>query len=139
MPPSIQALLAARIDQLDPLERRVLARAAVEGEVFHRGAIQALLPEEHNVTSRLSDLVRKDLVQPHPAQLQGEDGFRFRHLLIRDAAYESIPKAVRADLHERLARWLEAKMGKRIPEAEAIIGYHLEQAFRLSRRARSRR
>jgi class 3 adenylate cyclase/tetratricopeptide (TPR) repeat protein len=128
VPPSIQALLAARIDQLDPLERRVLARAAVEGEVFHRGAIQALLPEEHNVTARLSSLVRKDMVKPHPAQLQGEDGFRFRHLLIRDAAYESIPKAVRAELHERFARWFDGKMAERRPEAEAILGYHLEQA-----------
>ena len=130
VPPSIQALLAARIDQLDPYERRVLARAAVEGEVFHRGAIQALLPEEHNVTARLTSLVRKDMVKPHPAQLQGEDGFRFRHLLIRDAAYESIPKTVRAELHERFARWLEGKMAERRPEAEAILGYHLEQAAR---------
>ena len=130
VPPSIHALLAARIDQLDPLERRVLARAAVEGEVFHRGAIQALLPEEHNVTTRLSSLVRKDVVKPHPAQLQGEDGFRFRHLLIRDAAYASIPKAVRADLHEEFARWLEGKMAERRPEVEAILGYHLEQASR---------
>jgi len=130
VPPSIQALLAARIDQLDPAERRVLARAAVEGEVFHRGAIQALLPEEASVTARLSSLVRKDLVQPYHADFHGEDGFRFRHLLIRDAAYESIPKSVRADLHERFARWLEHKMAERRPEVEAILGHHLEQAYR---------
>jgi len=130
-PPTIQALLAARIDQLDVRERQVLVAAAVEGEIFHRGAIEALLPEERSVTRCLNALARKDLVLAYPAELPGEDGFRFRHLLIRDAAYDSTPKAVRAQLHDHFAGWLEGAMIGRLPELDAIIGYHLEQSVRL--------
>ena len=108
VPPTLQALLAARLDQLDPAERRVLERGAVEGEVFHRGAVQALAPEEPQVTPRLAALVRRELIRPDRPQFAGEDGFRFRHLLIRDAAYDALPKATRAELHERFADWLEA-------------------------------
>ena len=88
VPPTLQALLAARLDQLEPAERSVLERGAVEGEIFHRGAVQALAPEDDPVTPRLAALVRKELIRPDRPQLAGEDGFRFRHLLIRDAAYD---------------------------------------------------
>src|SRR2546423_5555195 len=84
VPPTIQALLAARLDQLDPSERGVLERGAVEGRVFHRGAVQALGPEEASMMDRLTSLVRKELVRPDKPQFAGEDAFRFRHLLIRD-------------------------------------------------------
>jgi class 3 adenylate cyclase/tetratricopeptide (TPR) repeat protein len=127
VPPTLRALLAARLDQLDPSERRIIERGSVEGEVFHRGAVQTLTPEEPNVTPRLAGLVRRELIRPHPAQLSGEDGFRFRHLLIRDAAYEALPKATRADLHERFAAWLEQHGGELV-ELDEILGYHLEQA-----------
>ena len=129
VPPTLQALLAARLDQLEAAERRVLERGAVEGESFHRGAVQALAPEETQVTPRLAALVRKELIRPDTAMLPGEDGFRFRHLLIRDAAYEALPKASRADLHERFASWLEAQ-GAELVELDEILGYHLEQAWR---------
>jgi class 3 adenylate cyclase/tetratricopeptide (TPR) repeat protein len=129
VPPTLRALLAARLDQLDPSERRIMERGSVEGEVFHRGAVQTLTPEEPHITPRLAGLVRRELIRPHPAQLSGEDGFRFRHLLIRDAAYEALPKAVRADLHERFAAWLE-QHGDELVELDEILGYHLEQAAR---------
>jgi len=129
VPPTIQALLAARLDQLDPSERHVLERGSVEGEVFHRGAVAALVQDETAVDGRLVALVRKDLVRPAVAQLAGEDGYRFRHLLIRDAAYEALPKATRADLHERFASWLETR-GADLVELDEIVGYHLEQAFK---------
>ena len=93
MPPTLRALLAARLDQLDPAERRVLERGSVEGELFHRGAVHALAPEETQITPRLAALARKELIRPDRAQLPGDDGFRFRHLLIRDAAYDALPKA----------------------------------------------
>jgi tetratricopeptide (TPR) repeat protein len=128
VPPTLHALLAARLDQLDGPERGVLERGAVEGEVFHRGAVQALDPEAP-VTPRLAALVRKALIRPDRPQLQGEDAFRFRHLLIRDVAYDSLPKGVRADLHERLASWLE-EHGAELIELDEILGYHLEQACR---------
>jgi len=127
VPPTLQALLAARLDQLDASERSVLQRGAVEGEIFHRGAVQALAPEETHVTSRLAGLVRKELIRPDTPQLTDEDGFRFRHLLIRDAAYDALPKAVRADLHARFASWLE-EHGTGLVELDEVLGYHLEQA-----------
>jgi class 3 adenylate cyclase/tetratricopeptide (TPR) repeat protein len=129
VPPTLQALLAARLDQLDPAERRVLERGAVEGEIFHRGAVQALAPDETQVTPRLAALVRKGLIRPQKPQLVGEDGFRFRHLLIRDAAYAGVSKATRAELHERFAAWL-ANRGAHLVELEEILGYHLERAWR---------
>jgi len=129
VPPTLRALLAARLDQLETAERRVLERGAVEGEVFHRGSVQALAPEETGVTPRLAALVRRQLIRPDRAQLAREDGFRFRHLLIRDAAYDALPKSTRAELHERFAGWLEQR-GEELVELEEILGYHLEQAAR---------
>src|SRR5262249_44865968 len=128
VPPTLKALLTARLDQLDEPERRVLERGSVEGELFHRGAVQALAPEEPQVTARLAGLVRRELVRPERAQLEGDDGFRFRHLLIRDAAYEALPKRLRADLHTRFAEWLDVRGG--LVELDEIVGYHLEQAAR---------
>jgi class 3 adenylate cyclase len=129
VPPTLRALLAARLDQLESPERRVLERGAVEGEVFHRGAVQALAPEETQVTPRLAALARKELIRPDKAQLPGEDGFRFRHLLLRDTAYEALPKSARAELHERFAVWLEER-GRQLVELDELVGYHLEQAAR---------
>ena len=129
VPPTIQALLAARLDQLDPPDRDVLQSGSVEGRVFHRGAVQALAPDESQVTTRLTALVRKELVRPDKSLLPGEDAFRFRHLLIRDAAYNALPKATRAELHERFADWL-GEHGSTLVELDEILGYHLEQAYR---------
>jgi class 3 adenylate cyclase/tetratricopeptide (TPR) repeat protein len=131
VPPTLRALLAARLDQLDPGERRVLERGAVEGEIFHRGAVQALAPEETQITPRLAALVRRELIRPNQTQLPGEDGFRFRHILMRDAAYDALAKSTRADLHERFADWLEGH-GADLVELDEILGYHLEQAARYS-------
>jgi class 3 adenylate cyclase len=128
VPPTLQALLVARLDQLEQRERSVLERGAIEGEVFHRGAVQALAGDEQ-VTARLAALVRKELIRPERAQLPGEDGFRFRHLLIRDAAYDALPKATRAELHAAFARWLE-EHGQLLVELDEMLAYHLDQAVR---------
>jgi class 3 adenylate cyclase/tetratricopeptide (TPR) repeat protein len=129
VPPTIQALLAARLDQLDPSERGVLERGAVEGKIFHRGGVEALSPGDPDIPTRLMALVRKELVRPDRTQLPGDDAFRFRHLLIRDAAYDGLPKAARAELHKRFARWLE-EHGSDLIELDEILGYHLERAHR---------
>src|SRR5215211_1937529 len=102
VPPTMQALLAVRIDRLPPEERAVLERAAVEGRHFHRGAVFALLPEsERDALQRhLIALVRKELIRPDRALFPGDDAFRFAHILIRDAAYEATAKELRAELHE---------------------------------------
>src|SRR5207247_640296 len=106
LPPTLQSLLAARIDRLDPDERAVLTHASVEGRLFHRRALAELLPALASgpIGTHLLSLVRKDFVRPDRALFAGDDGFRFNHVLIRDAAYESLPKSLRADLHERYAR-----------------------------------
>jgi tetratricopeptide (TPR) repeat protein len=130
VPPTLQALLAARIDRLAEPERAVVERGSVEGRLFHRGAVAALLPdpERHHVVGHLLELVRKELIRPDRATLPGDDGFRFGHILIRDAAYEAIPKRQRATLHERFADWLVSRLGDDAPDE--IVGYHLEQAYR---------
>ena len=130
IPPTLQALLAARIDRLEPDERAVIERASVEGRLFHRGSVQELMPVEaqSDVGSHLLTLVRKEFIRPDRATVPGDDGFRFGHILIRDAAYDSIPKRLRVELHERFARWLESTLGVQAPDE--IVGYHLAQAYR---------
>jgi class 3 adenylate cyclase/tetratricopeptide (TPR) repeat protein len=131
VPPSIKALLAARLDRLPPAERAVVERAAVIGREFPLRAVAALAPEElrPEATSQIFALARKDLVEPYRWAFRAEeDGFRFRHGLIREAAYESIPKELRATLHEGYARWFERYSGE-----DVIVGYHLEQAYDLAR------
>jgi DNA-binding SARP family transcriptional activator/class 3 adenylate cyclase/tetratricopeptide (TPR) repeat protein len=132
VPPTIQALLAARLDLLPDVERLIMERASVEGKVFHETAVGELMPNllRPAVSESLAALVRKELIRPCRPLFAGDHAFRFRHLLIRDAAYDSIPKGARSGLHERHAAWLESKAGERIVEYEEIIGYHLEQAFR---------
>jgi tetratricopeptide (TPR) repeat protein len=132
VPPSIQALLAARIDRLDRQEREVLARASVEGRQFHRRAVAELLPAgvRGDVGASLLSLVRKDFLRPDRALFRGDDGFRFGHVLIRDVAYNLTPKELRAELHERYARWLERQLEDRSDEYVEIVGFHLEQACR---------
>jgi class 3 adenylate cyclase/tetratricopeptide (TPR) repeat protein len=128
VPATLQALLAARLDGLESAERTVLECAAVEGEVFHRGALQTLVPDEPQVTPQLAGLVRRQLIAPETAQIPGEDAFRFRHLLVRDAAYDGLPKARRADLHEAFAGWIEERAAPY--QLDELLGYHLEQAVR---------
>jgi len=132
LPPTIQALLAARLDGLGDEERTVIERAAVEGKVFHRGAVTELAPEpmRGQVRDRLASLMRMELVRPDQASFVGEEAYRFRHLLIRDAAYQALAKQTRSELHERFAAWLERVASERLAEYEEIIGYHLEQAYR---------
>ena len=130
VPPTIQALLAARLEQLTGDERAAIQRAAVCE--FHVGALAALLDEDgREVRPALMSLVRRDLIRPDRSSLAGQDAFRFRHQLIRDAAYEAAPKALRAELHERFADWLEDVGEARVEEFEEILAYHLERAHRL--------
>ncbi len=131
VPPTIQALLAARLDRLDPGDRAVLELGAVQGKQFYDGALAQLMSEQpgQSVADSLASLVRKELIRPDRPALGGPT-HRFRHLLIRDAAYDSIPKEARAVAHERFARWLERSTGDRTTEYEEIVGYHLEQSYR---------
>lgn len=136
VPATIQALLAARLERLTVDERELLERAAIEGLVFHRSAVEALAEDRApDVESGLALLVRKDLIRPHAPNVPGDVAFRFRHLLVRDAAYERISKVKRADLHKRYARWLEHSAVD-FAEVDEIAGWHLEQAIQHDRELR---
>ena len=130
VPASVQAILATRLERLNPEEQAIIQRAAVVGREFYRDALEHLaagttwLRTEHHLQS----LVSKQLIRPASPELIGSDTFQFSHLLVRDVAYGSIPKTMRAELHERFADWLEVRAGLRAAEYEEIIGYHLEQA-----------
>ena len=137
IPPTIQALLAARLERLGSEERELLERAAIEGEVFHRSSVRVLAGERltAELELRLAGLVRKELIRPHPPTLQSDEAFRFRHLLVRDAAYDGVPKATRSELHERFAYWLWDNAHE-LAELDEITGWHLEQAVRYRRELR---
>lgn len=132
MPATIQALLSARLDGLGAGERVVLERAAVEGTTFHRGAVTELVsePMREEVPERLANLLRMELIRREQAAFPNEEAYRFRHVLIRDAAYQGLAKQTRSELHERIAGWLEQVVGDRVLEYGEIIAYHLEQAYR---------
>jgi class 3 adenylate cyclase/predicted ATPase len=131
MPPTIRALLAARVDSLEHDERDVLERASVEGAIFHRSAVEELLPgsQAESLRARLTELVRKGLIRPDRSAPAGQDAFRFSHLLIRDAVYAGITKDARADYHEALAHWLGRAASPDGAGYDEILGYHYEQAF----------
>ena len=131
LPPALHALLAARLDLLTAQERSLLDAAAVEGEHFHLGGVLALVDHLQiaDASRSLDALVARELLLPAPAEIAGEQAWRFRHALVRDAAYESTPKSARARGHERVADWL-ASIETRVPEADARIGTHLEWAHR---------
>jgi tetratricopeptide (TPR) repeat protein len=131
VPPTIHALLQARLDGLSSNERTVIECGSVEGQIFHRGSVAELAPPVRpDVGTHLSALVRQELIRPDSSVFAGDEAFRFRHILIRDTAYESLPKATRAQLHEQFANWLD---GQELIERDEVLGYHLEQAHRYRR------
>jgi predicted ATPase/class 3 adenylate cyclase len=132
VPPTVQAVLAARIDRLPPIERTVIQQAAVQGRVFSRQALAALVGEQDRprLDQTLAALEGRELIRPDPHAFGADDGIRFAHGLIRDAAYQFLPKATRSQLHERLAGWLDQTANQRLAELEEVVGYHLEQAYR---------
>ncbi|HJY54760.1 MAG TPA: adenylate/guanylate cyclase domain-containing protein [Streptosporangiaceae bacterium] len=128
MPPSVSALLAARIDRLHDDERAMVGCAAVIGTVFYAEAIAALtgtpLPE---VQPALGRLVRKELLRTATTDLPGLAAYRFLHVLVRDAAYAGLAKTTRAVWHEQLADWLSSLGGDAVPDE--IVGHHLASAW----------
>jgi tetratricopeptide (TPR) repeat protein len=132
VPPTIQALIAARIDRLGPNERAVIEAASIEGKEFARDRLEALVPDgvRDSVSVHLRTLVRKDLIRPTEPT---ENTFRFRHQLIRDGAYDGMPKELRADLHERFADILDDAAPFTLGAADELLGYHLERAVLLRR------
>ena len=132
LPPTIQALLAARLQRLGPGADSVLARAAIVGKDFGEREVRELLPAEARgpLSRNLQALVAKGLVQRGPPGRGPDEEYSFRHILIQDAAYRSIPKSLRAELHHRYADWFESSAADSYPGRSEILGYHLEQSVR---------
>jgi class 3 adenylate cyclase/tetratricopeptide (TPR) repeat protein len=132
MPSSVESLLGARIEGLPGEERVVLETASVVGEVFYPAAVGEMAPPTvaERLDKHLEQLDRRELVHPSDETLAEQPALRFRHLLIRDAAYGRLSKGLRARLHRSLAAWLERIAGQRFPGFEEIVGYHLEQSVR---------
>jgi class 3 adenylate cyclase/ketosteroid isomerase-like protein len=130
MPPTIHALLAARIERLLPDERIVLERASVIGKEFSRAALVELLPAEHraDLDIRLDALCRRDFVERDTTRALGDRVYRFHHVLIRDAAYRRLLRGTRAQLHLEYADWLEAHESEAGADYDETAGWHLEQA-----------
>jgi class 3 adenylate cyclase len=135
IPPTIDALLAARLDQLPMDERNVVESASIEGRVFHRSAVATLLPERASagVDENLLHLIRQELIDPSVAQFSGERAFSFGHVLICDAAYRAAPKRRRATQHEQFATWLQDKAADRLGEFEELLAHHLARAVTFAR------
>ena len=129
VPPTVQALIAARLDTLSGSERSVIEPASVVGYLFVENAVAALTPPDvtPQVPTELTTLVHKHFVQRIE---NGDEGaHRFEHIMIRDTAYDGILKRARADLHERFVAWADGVNRDRAVEFEEILGYHLEQAW----------
>ena len=135
VPESIHALLAARLDGLDEDERRTMQVASIAGERFAASEVAALAPEL-DVTAGLASLRRTGLVL-EDRETREPGRYRFKHLLMRDVAYAGLPKAVRADLHERFAEELERAVGDRRDEFAEVLAHHAERAFALSAEVRA--
>jgi class 3 adenylate cyclase/tetratricopeptide (TPR) repeat protein len=133
MPPTIHALLAARLESLSTEEREVIEAASVIGQQFVQDALEELVSERvrESVPELLEALMQKRLVRLEQADFALEQTYRFGHILIRDATYRGLLKASRAVLHERFVGWADRvnQDRDRAVEYEEILGYHLEQAY----------
>ena len=130
-PPSVQALLGARLDRLSVEERALLDHASVLGVEFAFDALAELLPDQLAEAGQagLQRLAHKGLVRPLDLGIQDPGTWTFAHALIREAAYDSLSKRHRAALHARLADWFEGTTRRQLPELDELAGYHLEQAY----------
>jgi class 3 adenylate cyclase len=139
IPDTVQAVLTARIDLLEPLEKRVLRSAAVVGQEFWSGPVARLLEGEvaggeravEDVLSRLED--RGLILARLSSTIEGERAFVFLHILTRDVAYESLPRRERQQAHAHVAEWIEQRAGERRREFADLLAHHYAEAYRLSR------
>ena len=126
VPATVQALLAARLDQLPSQVRTVIDAASVVGKTFYPDAVAVLLNGAPGMSESIQALVRADLIAATATDLPGHDAYTFTHLLTRDTAYRMLPKTRRAGLHLALARWLQQDPGAAF--SSEVVAFHLEQA-----------
>jgi class 3 adenylate cyclase/tetratricopeptide (TPR) repeat protein len=137
VPESVQALIAARLDTLSADRKSLLQDASVLGKVFWAGALTVMGEREPGeVEQALHELARKELVRPsRSSSMAGEAEYGFWHALVRDVAYNQIPRAGRATRHQQAAAWIEEKAGERVEDLADVLAYHYETALELSRAA----
>jgi len=134
LPPSLQALITARLDRVGPDVKLLLQRASLPGRLFSTAALAALSEGVMPADEQLRDAVRRDLIVEADERTIGAGRvYRFKHVLIRDVAYGTVPKAERSRLHDRYSRWLEATFADRSDEIIEIIAQHAAQAYVLAR------
>ncbi len=135
IPDTVQAVLAARIDLLDPVEKRALQRAAVVGRVFWPGPVGRLLNGDRNrLRETLERLEDRELVLSRlSSSIAGEQEFIFKHVLTREVAYESLPRRERLGAHTAVASWIEEIAGERSREFLELLAYHYLAAYRGAR------
>ena len=127
LPTSIRAIVAARLDALPAEERGVLIDAAVVGRVFWRGALARITPRD-GLSALLGSLEQRDLVRREAvSRIQGDQQFAFKHVLIRDVAYQILPRAGRRERHAEVARFLEETTGA-VGQSEEAIAHHWREA-----------
>ncbi len=129
IPDSVQAVILARLDLLSPEEKRVAQRAAVVGRVFWDGAVRALSGVD-DLEAVLRTLRRREFVlEALSSSIAGQAEFAFKHVLIRDVAYESLPRKERGRAHAEVAAWIEQRSGERTGELAELLAHHYEAAF----------
>jgi class 3 adenylate cyclase/tetratricopeptide (TPR) repeat protein len=135
LPRTVQSLLAARLDSLDRLERRLLQSASVIGQTFWEGALAPTAAEEGvDLGQTLANLEEKDLLVPSAgSRLAGEREYAFKHVLIRDVAYSMLPKSVRCRKHVQVAEYLRS--GERSEGVIGLIAEHFARASALGSEA----
>ena len=133
VPPTLQGLIAARIDTAPARVKALLQRGAVIGRAFSTAGVAALSDDGPPDPADLRDAARRDLlVSIDERGVGGGRVYRFKHVLIRDVVYASIPKAERSALHDRYVRWYEETLGDRRSDFIDLIAYHAEQAYLLA-------
>jgi class 3 adenylate cyclase/tetratricopeptide (TPR) repeat protein len=131
LPETVQGIIAARLDTLPAEEKKLLQDAAVVGRVFWLGALGR---ERWTLEERLHALARKGfVVRQRRSAVAGESEFAFRHALVRDVAYEQIPRAQRVDKHLTTADWIES-LGRPEDHAE-MLAHHYGSATGYARAA----
>ncbi|HEY3578518.1 MAG TPA: AAA family ATPase [Gaiellaceae bacterium] len=135
LPESVQGIIAARLDALEPADKELLQTAAVVGKVFWSGALELITGRDRfELEDRLHELERRELVRrERRSSVAGEQEYVFRHVLLRDVAYGSIPRAARVDRHRLAAEWIES-LGRPDDQAD-LLAYHYLAAIELARAA----
>lgn len=130
VPSTIKALIRARLDTLPRPERTALQAGSVIGRIFERPMLQVLLPDEPALDPLLESLIVRDLISEE-ATASPYSSYRFKHILVRDVAYATLPKARRTELHTLAAAAMQAHGDDRAGELIEIRAYHLEEAVKL--------